>query len=125
MQISNNEAHALSQVTAILEAQRDHQSQDPDGRYACHFDELNHTFERRESDALFSDTGWAHGYRFELNCRHGPPNTFHLEAGPERRSGRLPTGLTVYCTDATGQVLSLSALPRRNCWQEGEPLSSR
>ena len=35
MQISNNEAHALSQVTASLEAQRDHQSQDPDGRYAC------------------------------------------------------------------------------------------
>ena len=127
MQVSTNEASALSQVTAILEAQRDYQSQDPNGRYACHFDELNQTFERRESSSRFSDAGWANGYHFELSCRHGSPNTFHLSASPESRgrSGRLPTGLTVYCTDATGQVLSLPALPRRNCWREGEPLSSR
>ena len=125
-QISINEVHARTRVTAILEAQRDYQSQDPDGRYACHFDDLNQTFERQGSTRRSSETGWANGYRFELSCRRSPQNTFYLEAIPQRTQwpGIRSSGM-VYCTNQTGQIFSLPAVPRGNCWREGDPLSSR
>ena len=126
-QISSREAHALSRLTAIVEAQRLYRSQDPADVFACNFDDLNQTFERRESNPPLADDGWANGYHFRLSCTDGTRGMFHVAADPEitNRGGRSPTGLTVYCTDATGQVLSLPAVPTRNCWEEGEPLSSR
>ena len=128
MQTSINEAYslsALSRLTAIVEAQREYQSQDPDGQYACNFDELNQTFERRERRSR-SDTGWADGYIFWMGCRSGPPSTFRMNVTPENRRNGVgqATGLTVYCVDPTGQFLSVPAVPRRNCWENGEPLSS-
>ena len=103
--VARNEAGALDRLAAIVEAQREYQMRDSGGLYACSFDDLDETFERREPEPPFRDTGWTSGYLFRLSCTDQTRTTFHLDARPERRAWNVrvpPTGETTFCTDETG-----------------------
>ena len=132
-QIPGNETYALSRLTTIVEAQRDYRARDSNGLYACNFNDLDQPLEKRPREprlaplSSYQDEGWANGYHFTLTCTDGTREMFVLRAYPEipNEDGRRPTGLTEYCTTQTGEMLSLPAIPRGYCWENGTPLSPR